>query len=247
MILKIRELFNDKSIVGSPKVHFVKLMLIMMLMWLLLSGRFEAKFLIYGVATATICSIICMPLMILGGVTGEKKYFVFNFNFFHMILYLVWLAWQLILANIEVAKAVVSPDMKIDTEVVRFKVHFDNPMALTVLANSITLTPGTVTMNVTDDGIFEIHALTVGSAEGIVAGDMQVHVAKLFKEDENFVILDRIRDIEAAQQAGIVSTSKIVGTMSTTVRHDLHGDANTQHGEHDDRHIDGDAVHGEEA
>lgn len=211
--MKIREIFNDRSIVGSPKLHFVRLILIMMLMWLLLSGRLEAKFLIYGIATSIICSIICMPLMIINGVTGDKKYFVFNFSIFKMAKYLVWLAWQLILANIEVARAVVRPDLKIDTEIVRFKVHFDNPMALTVLANSITLTPGTVTMNVTDDGIFEIHALTTGSAEGIVAGDMQVQVAKLFNEDESFIILERIRDAETAQRFGIASTSKAAGTM----------------------------------
>ena len=72
--MKVREIFKDKSIVGSPVLHFVKLVVIMMVMWLLLSGKFEAKFLIYGIGTALIGAYICLPLMILDGVSGEKKY-----------------------------------------------------------------------------------------------------------------------------------------------------------------------------
>ena len=75
--MKIREIFNDKTIVGSPALHFCKLVLVMMIIWLLLSGRLEIKFLAYGIATAVICSIICMPLMILNGISSDKKYFVF--------------------------------------------------------------------------------------------------------------------------------------------------------------------------
>lgn len=188
--MKVRELFKDKRIVGSPVLHFVKLVIVMMVIWLLLSGRLEAKFLIYGIGTSVIGAYICMPLLIVDGVSGEKKYFAFNFNLFRMLGYLVWLAWQLILANIEVAKAVVSPSPQIGPQVVKFKVYMDNPMALAVLANSITLTPGTVTMDVTDDGIYTIHALTDNTANGIISGDMQGKVAKLFGEDTRFEILE---------------------------------------------------------
>lgn len=72
-------------------------------------------------------------------------------------------------------------------------------MALTVLANSITLTPGTVTMNVTDDGVYEIHALTDDAAEGIRAGDMQRRVARLFGQDESFVMIDDAGSEEARE------------------------------------------------
>ena len=59
-------------------------------------------------------------------------------------------------------------------------------MATVVLANSITLTPGTITMNVTDDGLFEVHALTDGAAEGLLDGSMQKKVAELFNEQYVF-------------------------------------------------------------
>jgi multicomponent Na+:H+ antiporter subunit E len=63
-------------------------------------------------------------------------------------------------------------------------------MAYVVLANSITLTPGTVTLNVTDDGLFEIHALTVGAAEGVLDGSFQKKVADLCGIDYEFAVVE---------------------------------------------------------
>ena len=59
-----------------------------------------------------------------------------------------------------------------------------------VLADSITLTPGTVTMNVTDDGLYEIHALTKGAADGLVDGGMQRKVAWLYGMPLDFEVVE---------------------------------------------------------
>ena len=73
-------------------------------------------------------------------------------------------------------------------------VEFDSGLPGTVqnvlLANAITLTPGTVTMNMTEDGLYEVHALTVGAAEGLRGGDMQKMVAWLFGETYEFELLE---------------------------------------------------------
>lgn len=171
----------------------------MMVFWILLSGRFEAKFLIYGVLTSLIASYLCMPLLTLKSADGKNEYFALGFPIWRLALYCLWIFWQLIVSNFALAKAIVSPALGINPRVVRFKVKMDNPMALTVLANSITLTPGTVTMNVTDDGIYEIHALTDDAAEGIRAGDMQRRVARLFGQDESFVMIDDAGSEEARE------------------------------------------------
>ena len=63
-------------------------------------------------------------------------------------------------------------------------------MASVMLANSITLTPGTVTLNVTDDGLYEIHALTKGAAEGVLDGSMQKKVADLYGEKFDFAVVE---------------------------------------------------------
>ena len=98
--------------------------------------------------------------------------------------------WQLVLANLDVLRATTSQNLDIDPKVVRFYFKVDNPMAYVVLANSITLTPGTVTLNVTDDGLFEIHALTVGAAEGVLDGSFQKKVADLYGIDYEFAVVE---------------------------------------------------------
>ena len=72
---------------------------------------------------------------------------------------------------------------------IRFVFRSDNPMAKVLLANSITLTPGTVTINVTPEGIYEVHALTDGAAEGLLSGAMPRKVAELFGEKFDFMVL----------------------------------------------------------
>ena len=98
--------------------------------------------------------------------------------------------WQLVLANIDVLKATTSQELDIDPKVVRFYFRADNPMAYVVLANSITLTPGTVTLNVDDEGLFEIHALTVGASEGVLDGSFQKKVADLYGEKFDFAVVE---------------------------------------------------------
>ena len=90
----------------------------------------------------------------------------------------------------DVLIATTSQEMAIDPKIVRFYFRADNPMATVVLANSITLTPGTVTVNVTDDGLYEIHALTPGAASGVLDGSMQKKVAELYGEKFDFAVVE---------------------------------------------------------
>ncbi|MBR1552639.1 MAG: Na+/H+ antiporter subunit E [Schwartzia sp.] len=181
---------RDKRIVGSPAVHLLSMAVVLFGFWMLLSGNTQTKFLVYGVLTAVIAAWVTYPVLLVPNASDTKKYFVFGVNPVKLVLYLVWLFWQLILANIDVIRATVRPEIEIDPSVVRFRYQTDNPMAKVVLANSITLTPGTVTMNMTEDGLYEVHALTAGAAEGLRGGDMQKKVAWLFGESYDFKLLE---------------------------------------------------------
>lgn len=148
--------------------------------WMALSGHTETKFIVYGVITALVTTWLTYPLLLVPNKEESRLYYVFGFSPLKMIWYFIWLMWQLVLANVDVLLAETSQELQIDPKVVRFYFRADNPMASTILANSITLTPGTVTMNVTDDGLYEIHALTKGAADGLVDGGMQRKVAWLY-------------------------------------------------------------------
>lgn len=181
---------NDKKIVGSPMVHMTGLALVLFAFWMVLSGRTETKFVVYGILTAVVTTWVTYPLLLVPNKDGSKKYYVFGFSIPKMIMYFFWLMWQLVLANIDVLLATTGQELNIDPKVVRFRFRADNPMASVILANSITLTPGTVTMNVTDDGVYEIHALTVGAVAGVLDGGMQKKVADLYGEKFDFAVVE---------------------------------------------------------
>ena len=184
------DIVRDKRIAGSPAMHLLSMAVLLFVFWMLLSGNTQPKFLTYGVLTAVIASWASYPLLLVPNGDDTKRYFVFGIHPLKFVAYIVWLLWQLILANIDVIRATVRPEVEIDPCVVRFRYQTDNPMARVVLANSITLTPGTVTMNVTDDGVYEVHALTVGAADGLRSGDMQRKVAWLYGEPCTFTMLE---------------------------------------------------------
>ena len=181
---------NNKNIVGSTMVHKLCMALVLFGFWMALSGRTETKFVVYGIITALVTTHITYPLLLVPNKDGSKRYFVFGASLPKFIVYFLWLMWQLVLANIDVLLATTSQELEIDPKVVRFYFKVDNPIASVMLANSITLTPGTVTLNVTDDGLYEIHALTKGAAEGVLDGSMQKKVADLYGEKFDFAVVE---------------------------------------------------------
>ena len=181
---------NKNNIVGSTLVHKLAMFVVLFGFWMVLSGRTETKFIVYGLITALVTTWVTYPLLLVPNKDGSKQYFVFGVSIPKFIMYFFWLMWQLVLANIDVLLATTAQELDIDPKVVRFYFRADNHMASVVLANSITLTPGTVTINVTDDGLYEIHALTRGAAAGVLDGSMQKKVADLYGEKFDFAVAE---------------------------------------------------------
>lgn len=71
--------------------------------------------------------------------------------------------------------------MNINPQIVEIDYAFDNPAAVTVFVNSIILTPGTVTVDVIDERIFRVHALTDRAALGLMDGEMQRRISRVFE------------------------------------------------------------------
>ena len=181
------------QIVGSKCLQMFSTALMLFVFWLIMSGGdMHPKFLFYGAVTSAVTTWLCYPLLLVPNADGTKLYYAFSVSIPKAISYFFWLMWQLILANIDVLLATTAQDMmtEIDPKIIRFRFRADNPLAYAVLANSITLTPGTVTLNVAPDGLYEIHALTPGAAEGCLGGDMQRKVAWLFDEPFDFAVVE---------------------------------------------------------
>ncbi|MGH7313209.1 MAG: Na+/H+ antiporter subunit E [Candidatus Rokuibacteriota bacterium] len=97
------------------------------------------------------------------------------------LLYVPWLLKEIVVANIQVARLVLHPRLPIDPVVVRFDTRLSGDLARTTFANSITLTPGTVTLDV-DGSEFVVHAVARTMAD-LAGGAMERRIAAVFEEE----------------------------------------------------------------
>ncbi len=94
------------------------------------------------------------------------------------LLYLPWLLKQIVLANLDVARLVWDPRLPISPRLVQVPYETRTAMGTVTYANSITLTPGTVTISARE-GKFLVHALTEGSEQRLRTGEMQRRIQRL--------------------------------------------------------------------
>lgn len=111
----------------------------------------------------------------------EEKWFFRAKSFAILGLYGLSLIWQIVLANIELAKIVLSPKMPIQPGIVIFNPGLKTDLSKTILANSITLTPGTLSIDV-DGDTFTVHALTLTAAKDVVEWPL-IHWLRRMEED----------------------------------------------------------------
>jgi len=93
------------------------------------------------------------------------------------------------LANIHVAALALNPKMPIDPKIITFKTKLESDVSWVTLANSITLTPGTVTVDI-KDGVFYVHALSKKVADDLNTGEMEDRVAHIYMEADHIYIQD---------------------------------------------------------
>lgn len=169
-------------------INWLETFVILFLAWIIMSGIFEFKFIFYAVVSCAVISTICVRTLQIQAMKSDKAYFLLHINYFKLIAYMGWLLVQIIKSAWYVSVVTVKKINEMDPMVVWFKVDYDNPIAVSMLANSITLTPGTITIDI-KDGVYSVHALTRETAEGVLDGSMQEKVAWLFGEKIHFVSL----------------------------------------------------------
>lgn len=144
----------------------------LMLVWLLLSGHYNATLIIYGALSSLGVVWLVARLGIL-----DKEALPIHLGF-RVFFYLPWLFKEIVLSNLAVAKVILTPRLPIHPRLLRIAVSQKTQVGQVIYANSITLTPGTVTLDVRN-GEFLVHALTLASAEGLLSGEMDRRVARL--------------------------------------------------------------------
>ncbi|MBN1192885.1 MAG: Na+/H+ antiporter subunit E [Coriobacteriia bacterium] len=93
--------------------------------------------------------------------------------------YFVWLLKEIVVAALYVAEWVLNPRLTIEPKLHTHRVHFERDTARVAFANSITLTPGTITIDVSED-TYVIHCLHQSFSDSISSGDLEHRVSGTF-------------------------------------------------------------------
>jgi len=140
-------------------MRYITVFILSLLFWLLITFSLTLPNIIAGVVAALICSAIF-----------ARYYFrdVYKFlqpaRYYWFTVYLFVFIWACIRANLDVAYRVLHPAMPIRPGIVKIKTSLKSEFARTLLANSITMTPGTITVDIIDD-IMYIHWIYIRSED----------------------------------------------------------------------------------
>ncbi len=153
-------------------LHVISLTVVLAIVWWLLSGFVIPLIVMLGIGS--ILSVVFVANR-MDAVDHES-------HPVHLaiggVFYVPWLLWEIVKANYDVAKAILIGGDSIRPRLMVVKASQSSEVGRVTFANSITLTPGTVTIGVEDD-VFTIHSLTPGSYEGLETGDMDRRVTAL--------------------------------------------------------------------
>ncbi len=151
-------------------LHVISLGLVLFGVWLLLSGIFETLLIALGVGSCLLVLFIARRMDVI-----DREGHPIHLGW-RVVLYWVWLGWEIVKANIDVARRVIDPKLPIHPVLIRLKTSQKSELGQVIYANSITLTPGTVSVQVSGGSIL-VHAIAKEPAEGLETDEMDRRVS----------------------------------------------------------------------
>ncbi|HBG95944.1 MAG TPA: cation:proton antiporter [Chromatiaceae bacterium] len=137
----------SQPIQDSPRpIHFLIAFAVSVLLWLLLAGSLDKQEWVAAVAAGLLVTLLAAPrLGIFAGIRLTPMAPIY------LVLYLGRFFAALIVANLDLARRVLTPSLPIRPALVEIGTKLQSPLGRMLLANSITLTPGTLVIDVCDD------------------------------------------------------------------------------------------------
>ncbi len=145
--------------------HVVSLTAGLAILWLLLSGHYDPLLLSFGAGSCLFVVYVAHRMDVVDH-EGHPVHLTWR-----LALYWPWLFWEIVKSNIAVARIVLDPKLPIAPRIIKAKASQKSDLGRVVFANSITLTPGTVSIWVYPDHI-EVHALDRSFDEDLQSGEM---------------------------------------------------------------------------
>ncbi|MDJ0832475.1 MAG: Na+/H+ antiporter subunit E [Gammaproteobacteria bacterium] len=166
----------SKPDLHTPQISRLASILILFVLlaatWLVWSGLFKALLLFLGLVSSVLCLWLAIRMRFFDD-------YLFSLPVGRGYLrYLVWLTREVIKSSLDVTKVVLSPSLPISPRIARIRAGSDHPYDQVLFANSITLTPGTLSMDL-DEGVITVHALTEQGMRDLLAGEMDRRITAL--------------------------------------------------------------------
>lgn len=140
--------------------------------WVLWSGQFQPLLLVLGAFSCLLTTYLTRRMGYF-----ENELFALRFGA-KLFGFWLWLAREVWRSSIEVACVVVNPKLPISPQIVEIQATASHPVYQAILGNSITLTPGTLALDV-HQGKIKVHCLTQAGADDLMSGEMNRRVAAL--------------------------------------------------------------------
>jgi len=156
----------------SKLQHAINLGLFLFALWVLLSGHYTPLMLLFGVLSTLFVVFLATRADL---IDRETQPVLIKLS---VLFYWVWLGREIIKSNIDVTRRILSPGLPISPTVFTVRAGQKTELGRVTYANSITLVPGTVTMDV-DGDVFTVHALTREAAADLKRGEMNRRVCNV--------------------------------------------------------------------
>ncbi len=181
---RVEAIFKGARQTKTEITRFAATFIILFGFWLLLSGHYDLFHISIGLLCCGLVSYGTHDLLFANPRAGDMRVIVKRF-----IAYIPWLFYQIILSNMHVAKLALGSGDLIDPKIVKFKTKLESDISMVTLANSITLTPGTITVDIRD-GVYYVHGVSKQVLEDVMTGEMEDRVAHIFMEADHVYVQD---------------------------------------------------------
>lgn len=140
-------------------VYFILAFIVWVLLtWPFTEGNIDRQVIIAGLIASLIVSMLFHEVL-----PKEHMVFISPIRIFWVLVYIPVFFYYVIKANLDVVYRALHPRMPIKPGIVKIKTNLKTQSGITALANSITLTPGTLTVDLTNDGFLYVHWINVKS------------------------------------------------------------------------------------
>lgn len=163
-------------------IYFVVAFVVWILLtWPFVEGGLDGQVVVAGLIVSGLVAVLFHEIL-----PKEHAVFISPMRVFWFLAYLPVFFYYIIKANFDVVYRALHPQMPINPGIVKIKTELKSDSAVTALANSITLTPGTLTVDLTDDGYMYVHWINVRAweteqATEIIARKFEWFLKKIFE------------------------------------------------------------------